>query len=232
MMPEKIDLSSLKGQVVLITGAGRGLGRVLAREFAKAGALVAANDITPNNLDETMLQINAAHGKARSYVVDISKEMSACALVEQVCEDFSRIDVLINNAAVQPHAPLLNMDSWEWQRTLDVNLSGPFWLMKIAVARMKTQGGGVILNIASGEQPNHPPEDRGAFFASKAGLLALTRAAAEELMTYNICIHAICPSAPTGEKDSLSNGIAKLSMYLCSVNAATITGQVFQLDHL
>ena len=113
-------MAHLEGKVVLVTGAGRGVGRVVAQGFARRGAIVAANDITPVNLDGTIADIQAEGGRARDYIYDVAKSMPVRALVNQVVVDWGRIDVLVNCARVEPHAPVLGMDEWDWQRTLDV----------------------------------------------------------------------------------------------------------------
>ena len=129
-------------QVVLITGAGRGLGRALALAFAREGARVAANDLTPINLDETLAQIQAGGGQGRGYIFDIAKKMPVQALIEAVRQDWERIDILVNNAAVMPRAGILEMDEWDWRRTLDVNLNGAFFTTQSVGRVMRAQGGG------------------------------------------------------------------------------------------
>ena len=114
-------------KVVLITGAGRGCGRMLAEAFAKHGACVAANDISPVNVDEVVNGIIANGGRAKAYIEDIAKKLGAQFVINQVEEDFGQIDILINHASVQPHVSLLEMDEWdchrilrEWMRRLNV----------------------------------------------------------------------------------------------------------------
>jgi len=119
-------MSKLKDKVVLITGAGRGSGRILAEAFARRGAIVAANDISPVNVEEVVAQIIKANGRAKAYVDDIARKLAAQHVVKQVEDDFGRIDILIHHAAVEPHVPLLDMDEWDWHRVLDVNLTGAF----------------------------------------------------------------------------------------------------------
>jgi NAD(P)-dependent dehydrogenase (short-subunit alcohol dehydrogenase family) len=122
----------LKDKVVLITGAGRGMGRRLAGVLAERGAVVAANDISPINVEEVVAGINARGGKAKAYIEDIAKKVGAQTVVKHVEDDFGRIDILINHAAVEPRVSLLDMDEWDWHRTLDVNLTGAFLMIQSA----------------------------------------------------------------------------------------------------
>ena len=127
--------------VVLVTGAGKGAGRLAAEAFAARGDRLALNDIAPNHV-EAMLedwQARGWHGKA--YVEDVARRLSAWALIRQVLEDWGHIDVLINHAAVEPSTPLLEMDEWDWQRTLEVNLTGVFLMTQLVGREMcRAQG--------------------------------------------------------------------------------------------
>jgi 3-oxoacyl-[acyl-carrier protein] reductase len=185
-----MDKKDFKGKVVLITGAGKGSGRKLAEAFAGHSATVAANDISPNNVEELVAVINAQGGTARAYVEDVAKKVGAQALVKQVEDDFGRIDILVNHAAVEPRSPLLDMDEWDWHRVLDVNLTGAF-LMTQSVGRvMREAGGGVILNIVP-EAGRDESSQRAAFFASMAGLESLSQQAARELEPDGIRVHTV-----------------------------------------
>ncbi len=88
--------------------------------------IVAANDISPINVDEVVDQILAKGGRAKAYIDDVAKKVGAQNIINQVEDDFGQIDILINHAAVEPHVPLLDMDEWDWHRVLDVNLTGAF----------------------------------------------------------------------------------------------------------
>lgn len=241
-----------KDKVVLVTGAGRGIGRAIAEAFAGQGACVAANDLTPVNLDETVRRITAAGGRGKDYVFDIAKKMPVQALVEAVLEDWGRIDILVNNAGVEPHAALLDMDEWDWRRTIDVNLSGPFFTMQSVGRVMREQGGGVIVNIASIAGRAHGLKDRAAYVASKTGLIGLTREAARELAAYQIRVNAVCPgvietemtAALRQDEEMLQRWLAdipqgrlgvpedvvNLVLFLCSDGAAYLTGQAINVD--
>lgn len=184
-------MSEFQEKVVLVTGAGRGLGRAVAMAFAAQGAIVAANDINPISLDELVAQCTATGGRAHAYCFDIAKRMPVIALVSQVVEEWGRIDIVINNAAVGPQAALLDMDEWDWQRTLDVNLSGAFFVLQQVAQIMRQHGGGVVVSI--GPKCATRQTQRSAYLVSKAGLLSLTKQAASELAADNIRIHMVCP---------------------------------------
>jgi NAD(P)-dependent dehydrogenase (short-subunit alcohol dehydrogenase family) len=236
----EINMLEYEGVVVLVTGAGRGIGRALSLAFASQGARVAAEDLTPLNLDTTVERIKAAGGQAVGFTADISRKMQVQQLVEEVRSTYGRLDVLINNAAVAPRAPLLTMDEWDWDRMLAVNLKGPFLLTQSVGRVMADEGGGVILNMASAQARAGTLPDRGGYLASKAALLALTRQAALELAAYNVRVNAICPGYPMVDgtepaglaaDDSLLAGarllgpIAQAALYLCSEQAAFVTGE-------
>ena len=180
----------LKDKVVLITGAGKGAGRALAQAFAERGAFVAANDISPNNVDEVVSEIIARGGKARAYIEDIAKKVGAQALVKTVEDELGGIDILVNHAAVEPHSSLLNMDEWDWHRTLDVNLTGAFLMIQSVGRVMRAKGQGAILNIVAGAGEGSKKE-AGAYLSSKAGLVELSRQADQELSPHGIRVYAI-----------------------------------------
>lgn len=173
------------GKVVLITGTGKGTGAALAEAFAARGARVALNDISPINVDEVAARITSSGGQARTYLHDVAKKVGVQALVKQVEDDWGRVDILIQHAAVEPHTPLLNLDEWDWHRTLDVNLTGAFLVLQSLGRVMRAQGGGVIVNLVGSS------EVAGAYAASMDGLRGLSEAAARELGPFGIKVHAV-----------------------------------------
>jgi 3-oxoacyl-[acyl-carrier protein] reductase len=187
-------MNILKDKVILITGAGKGSGRTLAYAFAERGAIVAANDISPINVEEVVDEINQKGGRAKAYIEDVAKKVGAQNLIMQVEDEFGRVDVLINHASVEPHVALLDMDEWDWHRVLDVNLTGVF-LMTQSVGRvMKRQGSGVMINLIATYQESVKGE--AAFVASMNGLAGFTRQAMHELSPHGIQVHAV----ETGDK--------------------------------
>jgi len=180
----------LKDKVVLITGAGKGAGRALSEALAERGAFIAANDISPINVEQLVAQILANGGKAKAYIEDVAKKVGVQSLIHDVEDDLGKIDILINHAAVQPHTLLLNMDEWDWHRTLDVNLTGAFLMMQSVGRTMRAKGHGAILNIVAGTGEGLSQE-AGAYIASKAGLAALSHQADKEFSLHGIRVHAV-----------------------------------------
>lgn len=245
-------MNEFEGKVVLVTGAGRGIGRAIAEAFAVRGAHVAANDITPVNLDETVRRITTAGGSCKGYVFDVAAKMPVQAMIEEIRDAWQRIDILINNAGVEPHASILELDEYDWRRTLDVNLSGPFFTTQSVGRVMQAQGGGIIVNIASIAGRAHGLKDRAAYVASKMGLVGLTREAAREFAAYNIRVNAVCPGVietemtatlrqneammkkwlediPQGRLGQVED-VVGMVLYLCSPGAAYVTGQAIHVD--
>jgi NAD(P)-dependent dehydrogenase (short-subunit alcohol dehydrogenase family) len=254
-MSEDIDgaiMHDYADKVVLITGAGRGIGRALAEAFADRGAIVAANDITPINLEQAVSRINSAGGRCKDYVYDVAKKMPVQAMVSSVQADWGGIDILVNNAGVEPHASILEMDEWDWRRTIDVNLTGAFFTLQTVGRVMREQGGGVVVNIGSIAGRAQGLKDRAAYVASKTGLLGLTREAAREFAAYNIRVNAVCPGVIETEMTKTlrqdekmmnkwlediplkrlgkTEDVVGLVLYLCSDSAAYLTGQAINVD--
>jgi NAD(P)-dependent dehydrogenase (short-subunit alcohol dehydrogenase family) len=198
-------MADFAGKIVLITGAGKGTGRGVAEAFAAQEATVAVNDVSPVNLDETVTIILASGGKVKAYVEDIAKKMPIQTLLNSVLDDFGRIDILVNCAEVEPQKTVLEMDDWGWQRTLDVNLNGPFLLTQSVGRIMKEKGGGIIVHV--GERAKGT-EGRAAYFTSKAGLAALSALAAYELSEFGIRVYHFQPEE--------AGDTAKKILELCS----------------
>jgi NAD(P)-dependent dehydrogenase (short-subunit alcohol dehydrogenase family) len=203
-------------KIILITGAGSGTGRQLAEQLAARGAVIAAVDLNPLGLDETVAKILTAGGRVKDYLFDTAKRLPVVALVDEVLDDWGRIDILILAAEVHPSDPILTMDEWDFHRTLDVNLAGPFFLMQrlaqvmIKQDRTPETNAGVIVVVGDarrgkparrgrptclpkpGEVAYLPlPGEGAAYLASQAALAALTQAAAQEFKAYNIQVMGI-----------------------------------------
>jgi len=181
-----------KDKIVLITGAGKGTGRAVSEAFAAQGAIVAANDISPINVEALVAEINASGGQAKAYLHDIAKKVAAQVLINEVVDDFKRIDVLVNCANVKPRGPLLNMDEWDLHRVFEVNAIGTFLMIQSVGRVMREQGGGVIVNVVKFPSGS----DLASYAASRLAVVGLTQQVAGELGTHNIRIHAATSGLP------------------------------------
>jgi NAD(P)-dependent dehydrogenase (short-subunit alcohol dehydrogenase family) len=189
-------MTNLEDKVILITGAGRGGGRRLAEALGARGAIVAANDISPVNVDETVAHIRSQGGRAAAYIHDVARKMAAEALVKEVEDEWGALDVLIQHAAVAPQAALLEMDEWDWRRVLDVNLTGAFLMLQCAGRGMRARGRGVIIHLVPETGPG-AARDRVAYVASIQALRAFSGQAAQELASHGIRVHTV-ETAQTG----------------------------------
>jgi len=173
----------MNNKIILITGAGRGLGKDLALKFAALGAKVVINDVNPDTAETTVKEIIDAGGQAIFIHADVANKMAVQTMHYEILEKWQRVDVLINNAAIEPLGAILTMDEWAWDRTFNVNLKGVFLCTQTVARGMKEQGGGVIVNIG-GYETDH--DNHAAFVASKVGLEGFTRECAKELSEHHI----------------------------------------------
>ena len=239
------------GKAALVTGAGRGIGRAIALAFAREGANVALNYATSRAGAEAAAHEAEALGvQAIALQGVVAKADQVRSLVDQTVAALGRLDILVNNAAVFSRTPLLDVSEEEWEQTLAVNLKGPFLCAQEAARVMLVQGGGVIINLASGGglTPRPGYEPAAPYAASKAGLLMLTRRLAIELAP-TVRVNAVVPgiidskdapmSAASRERFSrqtplarvgTSEEVAQAVLFLASAEAAFITGQVLAVD--
>lgn len=209
------------GKVILITGADQGIGRALAEAFAEQGAIVAANALIPINLDESVARIQAHGGRAQAYVADIASKLALQTMLNEIIDRYGRLDILIQTAVVEPTDELLEIDEWDWRRTLDTNLTGPFLLMQSAGRIMREQGGGVMVNLVCGEQKSR------AAIPGKMGLLALTQAAASEFRAYKIRVNAISCGMPAGKQlAGFPDEPVDLVLLLCGGETKDLNGEI------
>jgi NAD(P)-dependent dehydrogenase (short-subunit alcohol dehydrogenase family) len=188
-------MMKLDNQVALITGAGRGIGRAIAMAFARQGADLALVARTESELEETAQMIRAAGHRVVAVTADVSHREYVERAVSQALETFDRVDVLVNNAGVQPPiGPLWQNDADEWMRAVAVNLFGPMLCIKAVLPGMMERKRGKIVNLSGGGATG-PRPNFGAYAASKAALVRLTETLAMELAPYNIQINALAPGA-------------------------------------
>ena len=238
-----------KNKITLITGAASGIGRSAALAFAKEGAIIVASDRNDQGGKETVEQIVSKKGQATFIKTDVSKYEEVKKLMQQIHEEFGRLDIAINNAGITKDYP-----EDDWDKVMSINASSVFYGMKAQIPMMLEQGGGVIVNTASIAGLKGLPNSI-AYTASKHAVIGATRTAAMEYGRNNIRINAICPVftvSPMFDPDALdkmAQGIpdklkanvpmkrfAKVEeqvgamMWLCSDQASFVTGLALPVD--
>jgi len=239
-----------EGQVAIVTGAGRGIGRAIALRLASEGACVACVSRTEENATKTADEINDARSDAaKAYAVDVVDHAAVQKIGARILEDFGRSDILVNNAGVTRDALAMRMSLEDWDAVINTNLRGAFSFTHALVRAMTKQRNGRIINISSviGLMGNAGQTNYGA---SKAGLIGFTKSLARELASRNITVNAVAPgfvitdmTAGLSEKikDAIHSkiplgrtgtpeDIAAAVAFLASPEAAYITGQVLCVD--
>ncbi|MGD9048818.1 MAG: SDR family oxidoreductase [Anaerolineae bacterium] len=243
---------SLEGKVATITGASRGIGRAIGLRFAEAGARVVVSSRKLEGVQSVADEIAALGGHALAVQAHVGRVKDVTALVERTLEAYGRIDVVVNNAATNPHfGPLLTADEGQWDKILDTNAKGCFRVCKAVVPHMEQQGGGKIINLAS-IAGLRPSPGMGIYGISKSVIIMLTKVLALELGASNIQVNAIAPGIiktrfsqllwqtpqiadPTLARLPLgrfgeAEDVAGLALYLASSAGDYVTGAVLTVD--
>ncbi|MGE5657766.1 MAG: 3-oxoacyl-ACP reductase family protein, partial [Actinomycetota bacterium] len=188
LLPEKFQ--RLQGQVAVVTGASRGIGRAVAVALAAEGAKVAVNYASSSAAaDEVVGEITAAGGEAIALPADVSKPDQVDTLFDSVTKQWGRVDVLVNNAGITRDTLLLRMKLEDWQAVIDLNLTGVFLCTKAVSKLMLKQKSGRIINIASvAGQMGNPGQAN--YSAAKAGVIGFTKTVAKELASRGITVNA------------------------------------------
>ncbi len=251
-----MKLFDLTGQVAVVTGASSGIGADAARAYTEAGAAVALLARRKEKLDYLANEINSSGGKAVAIKCDVSDEESVKAAFDEVVKNFSRVDILFNNAGVAALGSVDEMDKQVWDKVMSVNSTGPYLVAKYAVKQMKTQKYGRIVNVTSVNAilgDKNPALVRHAYNASKGAVIGLTKGMASSLMPYGITVNAVgpglfetemtastlfkseeflkmygmlCPAGRPGQKGELNGPILFFSSPACSY----VTGQIMFVD--
>jgi 3-oxoacyl-[acyl-carrier protein] reductase len=185
----------LEGRTVIVTGGGKGIGKVYVQEFVRAGARVVAADIDGAAAEENARSLAAEGGEAIGVQTDVSDPGSTAAMAQAALDRFGSIDVLINNASLMsalPRRSWLEIPLEEWDRVMSVNLRGIFLCCRAVFPAMRDQGRGKIVNISSSRVWDGTP-NRLHYTTSKAGVIGLTRALAREVGEHGINVNAVTP---------------------------------------
>jgi len=244
---------SMKGKVALVIGGAGDIGKAIAETLSIAGADVVISSRKQENLDAAAEEIKAkSGGKVVGMASHIGKLDQAKGLVENIVKDFGRIDVLVNSSGSSFMVPLADVEEWQWDAVMNVNLKGPFFLAQQIAPVMKKQGGGSIINITS-YMGVRVEETLGVYCISKAAVIHMTKAMAKEWGKDNIRVNAIAPAwvhsrladpflkLPGVNDRMLSqtsigrfgdpDDVAAIALYLASDAAVNTTAGIFPLDY-
>lgn len=244
-------------QVVLITGAGQGIGQAIATAFAGEGSSVIVNDINLERAKKTVAEINKAGGRALAIQADIADRRAVDAMLAEAKQEFGPVTTLINNAGFVDFVPFTEYPGDRWRRVLEVDLIGVFHCLQAAVPQMEEVRAGFVVNIAS-VHATQTLKNMSAYAAAKAGVVALTKNLAQELGPKNIRVNCLSPgtvetdalqgyfnSLPADERESQRDymlswcslgrfgrprDIADVVLFLCSDKAAFIHGTEIVVD--
>lgn len=242
----KVDLN---GQVALVTGASRGIGRAIALRLASCGASIAAVARTTAGLEATLQAIRGAGGTAEGYAADVAKADDVNAVVEQVEAKFGKIHVLVNNAGVTRDGLFLRMEDQAWDDVIDTNLKGTFLFCRAVGALMMRNRYGRIVNISSVSGLMGNP-GQANYSASKAGVIGFTATIARELASRGVTVNSVAPGFITTDMTDVlpdkiktevkeripvkrlgqPEDIADMVCYLCGPGASFVTGQTIAVD--
>jgi len=188
-------MSDLKNKVVIITGARRGMGRTHALALAKAGAKVVVADISKEDCEIVVKEIEKSKGEAMAVKCDVSKKVEVDKMVQEIIKKWGKIDVLVNNAGICKFKPFLDLSEKDWDATINVNLKGYFLCAQACAKEMVKQKSGVIINIASIAmgQIGCGFANLSHYTASKGGIVGMTETLAQELAPYNVRVNAVAP---------------------------------------
>jgi len=198
----------LNGEVAIITGAARGIGREIARRMGNEGAAVVVADINGEQAARTAAELP----RGIAVEVDVTNPASVASMVQAAVDAFGHLNVLVNNAGVGLNRPFLDTTPEEWERTIRVNLTGTFHCSQAAARVMANEGGGSIVNIASisGERG---AQNRSAYGVSKAGVIQLTRVMALELAIKRIRVNAVAPGPVVTDMTNVTHTAAIRATY-------------------
>ena len=235
-------------KTVIITGSGAGIGREAAIQFAREGASVVVNSISPRGM-QVCDEIRAMGGSALFVQADVSTEEGSKRVVDQTVKTFRSIHILVNNAGITKDGLLMGMSEEDFDQVIDVNLKGTFNMMRFVSRQMLRQRSGRIISMASvvGIAGN---AGQANYAASKAGIIGMTKSAARELASRGVTVNAVAPGFIETEMTAVLSeevkkasaaqiplghfgrpeDIAKAVAFLASDDAAYITGQVIQVD--
>ena len=227
----------LQGQVALITGAGRGIGRSIALGFAQEGATVAVTGRTRERLDRVAAEIAASGGDARPYTMDVSRDSDVAEATGRILSEYGQIDILVNNAGIDSggKTPVWATTLEQWDSIMNTNLRGMFLCCQAVIPSMMEKGRGVIINIGS-SSGRRADDSYGPYAASKWGVVGYTASLAASLRPHGVRVNGINPGwvdtdmsralDPKGSPEwSTPEEIADAALFLATAAPRDMTGQ-------
>lgn len=241
---------NLQGQVALVTGGSRGIGRAICLDLAQRGAKVAVNYASnAAKAEEVVAEIRSLGSEAIALGFDVGNAEAVEAGVKELIEQFGKVDILVNNAGIAQDGLLVRTSAADWQRTMDINLSSCFYCSKAVAKSMMKSRYGRIVSVSSviGEMGN---AGQAAYAASKAGIFGLTKTLAKELGSRNITVNAVTPgyiatdmtsSMPEAQTEAIQQAtslgrlgtaedVAAAVAFLASPQAGYITGHILAVN--
>ena len=239
----------LAGKVAVVTGAGRNIGRAIARTLAEGGASVVVNARSNRAEAEAVVrEIEAAGGNALVHIGDVADAAAVQAMADAAAKHFGRIDILVNNAALRRERPFAEMDHAAWREILDVTLDGTFHCVKACLPALRMSGAGTVVNIG-GLSAHTGAKNRAHVVTAKAGIIGFTRALAHDLADDGITVNCVVPGliGTPRPKDKpepahhlthrtisghrgLPEDVAATVRFLCGPGARYITGQAIHTN--
>ena len=207
-------MGRLEDKVAIVTGGGRGLGKVYCLRMAEEGAKVVAADILDREVEETVSEIKANGGTAMAVKADVTSEVDTQRMAEEAVKKFGRIDILVNNAGYyygMGRKRFYDISSEEWDKAMLVNAKGTWLCCRAVFPYMKQQGRGKIINLSS-ETVFSPTKTMIHYVASKAAIIGITRVLAGELGQYGICVNAVAPGFTDTEASRTVDSIEKFDI--------------------
>ncbi len=225
----------LKNKIAIITGAGKGIGKETALDFAREGAHLVLASRTLEDLEKISKQIDKYNVKTLCMILDIASELEVKKMVDDTLNTFGRIDILVANAGIHLRKTIIDTSVADWDEMMEINLRGTFLCCREVVKVMMNQNYGKIVIISS-ESGKKGSASQGAYCATKFGQIGFTEVLTDEVKDYNINVNAVLPSAtntplirksyPEVNHDALTKpeSIAKVITFMSSENASAIKG--------